>query len=260
MTEARASSDSGEEIVDAHARIVAEGEHRLSRPGRTVAVIGAVGGFDVSIGVFALLVAKRTGAGELVGALAFSVGFVILTLANSELFTENFLVPIAALQHGGQRPWRLVELWVITLMTNLAGGAVSIVLMASAFPALTKAAIPVGAHYPHLGIGWRSFAGAMLGGALVTLMTWMQHAHDGAGPKVVAAALTGTLLAAGPVNHVIVAALEMFAGLLHGAPYGYLDLAAVTAWFAIGNLVGGIALVTGFRLAQAGGAGADTGG
>ena len=212
-----------------------------------------VGGFDVAIGVLALLTVRGKAGSELTAAVAFSIGFVILTLANSELFTENFLIPVAALIAGRSRPIALVRLWLVTLVGNLVGGAGAIVLMVDAFPRLGGIAVDIGAHYPQIGTGWRSFAGAMLGGALVTLMTWMHHNHEQPIAKIVAAAMTGFLLAAGPVNHVIVAALEMFAALLHGAPFGYRDLGVATAWFALGNLVGGVGLVTGLRLFQAGG-------
>ena len=50
----------------------------------------------------------------------------------------------------------------------------------------------------------------------------------------------------------IVVSLEMFAGLQHGAPYGYLDWLAVLGWYSLGNIVGGVVLVAGLRLVQVG--------
>lgn len=56
---------------------------------------------------------------------------------------------------------------------------------------------------------------------------------------------TGFLLTRGGLNHAVVSALLIFAGLHTGqAPYTYLDWAAATGWAALGNLVGGVLFVT----------------
>ena len=62
----------------------------------------------------------------------------------------------------------------------------------------------------------------------------------------------GFLLAAAPLNHAIVVSLEMFAALRSGAPFGYVDWLGVFAWASLGNLVGGVGLVTVLRLVQVG--------
>jgi hypothetical protein len=54
------------------------------------------------------------------------------------------------------------------------------------------------------------------------------------------------------LNHVIVVSLEMFAALQFTAPFGYADWLAIAAWYALGNMLGGIVLVTGLRMVQLG--------
>ena len=46
--------------------------------------------------------------------------------------------------------------------------------------------------------------------------------------------------------------LSMFAALIYGAPFGYESWAASAGWAAIGNIIGGIGLVTALRILQAG--------
>ena len=55
-----------------------------------------LGGIDVGFGVLAYLVVKEHTGDTILAGIAFSVGFVALLLARSELFTENFLVPVSA--------------------------------------------------------------------------------------------------------------------------------------------------------------------
>jgi formate/nitrite transporter FocA (FNT family) len=112
--------------------------------------------------------------------------------------------------------------------------------------------VEVGSTYDRLGIGWRSFAGAILGGVVITLMTWMERSTESVPAKLAAAVSAAFVLAAAPLNHVIVVSLEAFAAHQYGAPFGYLDWAATAAWYALGNMIGGVGLVTGLRMVQVG--------
>ncbi|MDQ4020935.1 MAG: hypothetical protein M3257_04750 [Actinomycetota bacterium] len=60
----------------------------------------------------------------------------------------------------------------------------------------------------------------------------------------------GFLLGAGQVNHAIVASLICFAALQAGAPFGYADWLGLFAFAALGNMIGGLGLVTLLRLLQ----------
>jgi formate/nitrite transporter FocA (FNT family) len=233
-------------------RTVDEGVFRLTRSTPALLATGLVGGADVAVGVFALLIVRTATGSEMAAALAFSIGFMALTLASSELFTEDFLVPIAALLAAKSRVRDLLRLWGGTLAMNLVAGWCIVGLVASGFPRLGPAAVEVGSTYDRLGIGWRSFAGAILGGVVITLMTWMERSTESVPAKLAAAVSAAFVLAAAPLNHVIVVSLEAFAALQYGAPFGYLDWAATAAWYALGNMIGGVGLVTGLRMVQVG--------
>jgi formate/nitrite transporter FocA (FNT family) len=83
-------------------------------------------------------------------------------------------------------------------------------------------------------------------------MTWMERGTDSVPGKLVAAAAIAFVLAAGRLNHAIVVSLEMFAALHFGAPFGYADWLRMASWAALGNVIGGMALVTVLRLVQIG--------
>jgi len=239
-----------QELQETFDRTVEEGVYRVNRSTQSLLATGLVGGLDVAMGVFALLLVKQETKSETASAVAFSIGFIALTLANSELFTENFLVPIAAVAaRRGEWP-KVLRLWAGTASTNLLGGWVLMAFVIGGFPNLRPTAVELATHYTHLGIGWTSFATAVLGGTVITLMTWMEHSSDSVGAKLVAAVVAAFLLAAGSLNHVIVVSIEMFAALHAHAPFGYADWAGMAAWAALGNMVGGIGLVTVLRLVQ----------
>ena len=150
---------------------------------------------------------------------------------------------------AGKSGWvALVRLWTLTLVTNLAGGWVITWLIITARPDLKPTAVAVGTHYADLGISTQSFALAVLAGAVITLMTRMQHATDNLGVQLVPSILFGALLSAGQLFHCVLDSLLMFAALIRGAPFGYLNWLSALGWSALGNVVGGLVLVTALRL------------
>jgi formate/nitrite transporter FocA (FNT family) len=241
-----------EELHQTFQSTLREGEQRLSRTWPALLATGTVGGIDVGMGVLGLLLVQQATHNELLSALAFGIGFLALTLANSELFTENFLVPIAAIVARRANLWSLLRLWLGTLTCNLLGGWLIMGLVILALPQLRPTAITVGSHFVAQGISVTAFASAMLGGAVITLMTWMERGTDSVPAKLAAAFAAAFLLAAGHLNHAIVASLEMFAALHAGASFGYLTWARLLGWACLGNLIGGVGLVTVLRLVQVG--------
>ncbi len=241
-----------DQVKTAFERSIDEGERRLGRSTPALLATGTVGGIDVSIGVLAMLVVMHATGNELLAALAFGIGFVALTLASSELFTENFLVPVTAVVAGKSRMGPLLRLWGGTAAANMVGGWVFMGLAVLGFPELREAAFEFGGHYAALGITAQAFAAGVIGGASITLMTWMERGTDSVPAKLTAALSVGFPLAAARMNHAIVMSLTMFAALHAGAPFGYGDWLGAALWAALANMVGGMGLVTVLRLVQVG--------
>ncbi|MGH3672324.1 MAG: formate/nitrite transporter family protein, partial [Pseudonocardiaceae bacterium] len=179
-TEPYVPQQNSEETFD---RLIEEGEQRLGRSWLGLVATGFLGGLDVGIGVLALLLVEHTTHSVLLGGLAFSAGFIALSIANSELFTENFLVPVVALVARRGTVLGLARLWATTLLTNLLGGWVVTGLVMAGFPALRGSALEAAQSYVDLGVGWSAFALALVGGMLITLMTHLQHAANSEGVR-----------------------------------------------------------------------------
>jgi formate/nitrite transporter FocA (FNT family) len=252
---------SPEEIYE---RTRAEGRRRLSRPLLELAATALVGGFDIAFGVGALGLASGavmtrfgSGVGHLAGAIAFGLGFVFVVVGRSELFTENFLVPVTGLSRQRGSWLKLGELWVATLVLNLVGGVVIALLLTSrgvlrrgASHALTDVADHLAAYGPAT-----AFLSAIAAGALMTLMTWfVEGAAESHGVRIVMAWLVGALIAFGAFNHAIVSTVELVFGMRYGADIGVDQLFANLGLSIAGNLIGGLLLVTFARSAQAFGA------
>lgn len=241
-----------ENVPAAFERAIDEGATRSERSWHALIATGAVGGFDVGVGVLALLVVREATGSALLGALAFPIGFVALTLGNSELFTENFFVPVAAVIARRVRIRQLIRLWVVTLVMNIVAGWIVACLIVTALPDLASVASEASRDYLDPGIGTQSAASALLGGMVITLMTWLLHSTPSMPAKLIAAYSLAFALVAGPLAHSVVGTLELFVALIGGAPFGYGDWLGFVAWAGLLNLLGGIGLVTTLRLVQIG--------
>ena len=186
------------ELEEAFDRLVEEGHTRLDRPLLPLVATGLLGGVDVGVGVLMYLVVDAKTDNPLLASLAFTVGFVALLLANSELFTENFLVPVISVVAKVGTVSQLVRLWGVTLLANLVAGFAMAAMIVVALPEVHGVAVKAGSHYAHLGVSWRSFFLAVLAGAVITLLTRMQHATDDLGPQLVAAVMMSFVLVGSP--------------------------------------------------------------
>ena len=246
------------------ARTREEGERRLKRSKLELTTTSFVAGFDVVFGVIALgaataAIAPRFGpsAGHFVGSLFFGIAFIFIVVGRSELFTENFLVPITALRRGRLSKLKLAELWTISPVMNLVGGTVLVLIVSSngVLPEGTAPAIVDVAETIDDFSHWTAFLSAIVAGALITVMTWMVEGVGTVGGRIVVAWVAGVLLALLSLNHVVVVTLELILGLRFGADIAGGAIALNFAIAAAGNLVGGIVFVTLTRTSQAIGSG-----
>jgi len=239
------------ELEEAFDRLVIEGNNRLNRSFAALSATGFLGGIDVGVGVLAYLVVRTETGNALLGSLAFTLGFVGLLMARSELFTENFLVPVTAVAARRGSVGQLLRLWAVSLPLNLAGGFVMAGMIVVALPEVRPTAIEVGTHHAHLGVSWQSFFLAVLAGAVITLMSRMQQSTDSIGVKIVPAVLMSFVLVGAGLFHSVLDSILMFAGLLSGgAPYGWFDWLGALVWAVFGNILGGLVFVTGIRLVR----------
>jgi formate-nitrite transporter family protein len=238
-----------DELEDAFTRMVEEGTQRLHRTWREVLVTGFFGGTEVAMGVLAYLSVRDATGDPMLAGLAFSVGFLALLLGRSELFTEGFLVPVTTVAAKRASVAQLVKLWSGTLAANLVGGWLLMWLIMTAFPKLHAQTVESATHYALAPLSPETFSLAVLGGMAITLMTRMQHGTDSM-PAKIAAAVAGAFLLAGlQMFHSILDSLLIFGALQTGtATFGYLDWLGWFAYTIVGNVLGGLVLVTLLRL------------
>lgn len=239
-----------EEIEESFDRTVEEGAQRLHRTLPDVLITGLFGGFEIGIGVIAYLAVLHQTASHLLAGLAFSTGLVALLLAKSELFTEGFLVPIAAVTAKQASVAQLAKLWGGTLAANLAGGWLFMFLAMSAFPEWSSTVAETALHFIDAGLTWQTVCMALLGGSTITLMTRMQHGTEEMVGKLAAAVVGGFILSGLQLFHSILDSLLIFGAIQAGADITYMDWLSWFGYTVVFNILGGILLVTALRLVR----------
>jgi formate/nitrite transporter FocA (FNT family) len=240
-----------DELEEAFDRQLEEGVQRLHRPWREVLVTGFFGGTEVAIGILAFLLVLEQTDSHLLAGLAFSIGFLALLLGHSELFTEGFLIPVLTVAARRASWAQMLKLWGGTLGANLVGGWLMMWLIVAGFPRLAPPLVGSGSHFALAPPSVQSLSLAVIGGAVITLMTRMQHGTDSMPAKIAAAVAAAFLLAGGQLFHSILDSLLIFGALHTGqAGFGYGQWAQWFAYTAVGNIVGGLGLVTLLRLVR----------
>jgi formate/nitrite transporter FocA (FNT family) len=245
---------------DIYRRTKQEGERRLERPLTEEISTALAAGFDIVAGVIVLALLETQlehwmgkDAAHVFGSMGFGVGFIFLVVGRGELFTENFLVPLAGLDHRDGTSWRnLAKLWLTSPIFNVLGGLVMILIVTahSVLPFGTGASVVDIAETIHAN-GWPAlFLSAVFAGGLITAMTWFVEGQTTMMVRVVVAWIVGSFLALASLNHVIVVTLELISGYRYGAGYDWVFILENFLIAAAGNVVGGVGLVTLNRLTQ----------
>lgn len=235
--------DIEDELVDEATATVVEGAKRLNRKWPELVVTGFFGGVDVGLGILAMILVKQATGSDVLAGLAFGTGLLALKLAHSELFTEEFLLPLNAVI-AGQATWlQVVRLWSVTLITNLLGGLAFAWLIVLALPDYHSTLIESAVKYieqPSLVV---MIALSLLAGAVITLSTRMTQGTSNDVVVAIVSLISGLLLIGLGMLHGALNAIIIFAAMLAGADISILDF---LRWFAIVipfNMLGGLLII-----------------
>jgi formate/nitrite transporter FocA (FNT family) len=240
--------------AEIHDNVVVAADEEMRRPAVELALSGLQAGLMIGFSLLAAaylasLVGPNAAPEHRAAAAAagYPLGFILVVLARSQLFTENTLDPLLPLlERRDVRTLRgVARLWAIVLPGNLLG-ALCFALLAARTPMigepLRESLHEVAQHATEGGFGV-VFYRAIFGGWLVALMAWLVASTSFTGAQIAFVWLTTAPIAAFGFKHSVAGAAEAFYRAASGrATWGEM-VGAFLVPAILGNIVGGGGLV-----------------
>jgi formate/nitrite transporter FocA (FNT family) len=239
-----------------HEAIRKDGEEELRRPVSALAWSGLAAGMSmgfsfVAEGLFRSLLPDAPWR-PLISKLGYPLGFLIVIIGKQQLFTENTLTAIIPLL--ARRTWAVfgavMRLWAVVLAANLAGAHLFAWVLGNSSvlkPEVHDALNALGAAAADVTFGSAVLRG-IFAGWLIAMVVWMMAASE-SGRMWIIVILT-YIVGLASFTHIIAGSVEVV----------YLVMTGVKSWLSylggymlptlIGNIIGGVALVSALNHAQ----------
>lgn len=263
------AADRGPYVEMLHTEIE-EGVRELRRPAAGLFASAISAGIEVSISAFAIAVVLAASAPDesplfvrLAIAVAYSLGFVLVVVARSELYTEHTSRAVLPVLSGDARIGQLLRLWGIVYVANLIAAAGAGWLLGKMGPALNlfeaeharEMARPLFAHS-----WWALLLGSIVAGWLIGLVAWMTAASESVVARIVITVLTVGVIGFAHLPHCIAGTAEVALAAAMGKATAH-EAAVFLVWATIGNTIGGALIVAALKYGHAvrdsGGAGEE---
>lgn len=177
-------------------------------------------------------------------AVVYPLGFVVVVLSGTELFTEQTATAMYPVLDGRRRPAAVLRVWSVVLLGNLLGAAVAAALLVAAEPVVHAAPgyAVLAHHLTDFAVG-PLFVSSLLAGWLMGLAGWLVLSSPPDVSQLASIYIATFLIGLGGLHHSIAGAVEAFVGVLYVADFGVLDALGFLAVAVPGNLVGGAVFV-----------------
>ncbi len=182
---------------------------------------------------------------EFLAKMFYPLGFIVVILGRSQLFTENTLYPVALVLAERKHLWNTLRLWATVLPANVLGAfafACLATLTNALTPGIVQALAQLGleaTHHPPSTIFWSG----VMGGWIIATAAWLVSGSHSITGSVMVIWLLTFVVGLGNFAHCIAGSGEVLAAVLtHQLPWP-----AYPLWFlpaVAGNIVGGVMMVT----------------
>ena len=247
------SSDEQKSYQDILEEEITEGLNQLERPASGLLLSAVSAGLDIGFGPFLMAVVLTLVGGswskpptELLIANVYAVGFIIVILGRSELFTEHTSLAFLPVLDGRASVRALGQLWGLVYVGNLVGAVAF-----SAFGAFLGPGLA--AVEPHVFVklakslthySWvMLFSAGVLAGWLMGLLSWLVTAAQETISRVVLVWIIATTISLAHLPHSIAGSVEVLLGVFSSDAVSFLDYGRFLFFSSVGNLVGGVVFV-----------------
>ena len=183
-------------------------------------------------------------------ALVYPLGFILVILGKSALFTEQTSVLALPVLNRQRSIWELLMIWGLVILGNVLGGIIFVFSIGSLAPKLNifdhETMVSIGTHVLDYGY-WILLLSGIFAGWLMGLLTWLLNSTvDVLTRIVIIIFITGTIGFAG-FHHSIVGNIEVFGAFLYSESISLTDYVLFLLLTLLGNGIGGAIVVGLFK-------------
>jgi len=239
---------------DIYEQVANNARQELGRSSISLAISALAGGIFMGLSAMgnAIAIALLTPAGAaptsttlFVAKMFYPLGFIVVILGRSQLFTENTLYPVALVLAEKSHFWNTMRLWAVVLPFNVLG-ALTFAALASLTGALSPAVVQSlgqlgldAANHPSATIFWSG----VMGGWIIATVAWLVSGSHSITGSVMIIWMLAFVVGLGNFAHCIAASGEVFTAIFTGRAGWF----AFPLWFVpaiAGNICGGVGMVT----------------
>lgn len=249
--------DDSKKYTEILSRVIHEGEEIFKIKKRAMFLSAGIGGLEIGFSyvlictLFFLLKGSvdETTIFRLFG-LVYPLGFILVVLGKSALFTEQTSVLALPVLNGQRTIWELLQIWGIVILGNVLGGIVFVFFIAALASELglfnEETMISIGSHVIEHSY-WVLFVSAIFAGWLMGLLTWLLNSTVQVLTRILIVTLiTGTIGFLG-FHHSIVGNIEVFGAFLFADDITLSDYLMFLLITLSGNGIGGAIVVGLFK-------------
>lgn len=236
---------------------IVQAVHELKRPLHGLIMTGLLAGFGIGVSVLlkAVVITELGGppeelAGRLLVAGAYAIGFIIVVLGSTDLFTEYTTLAILPILTGDAPIRQLGRFSGIIFGANLVGGIAFAGLVVILGPGLEATDVEAFHHAAGRLVEldwWTMLLSAFLAGWLMGFLSWLIAAGKETTSQVFFTAIIAGTIGFVHLHHSIVGAIEVATSLFLDAGVTAPQAGHFMLWTTIGNIVGGVLLAVMIR-------------
>lgn len=234
---------------DIYQQVATNARQELKRSNTSLAISGFGGGAFMGLSALGTAIAVAllgdSPGAHMISRMFYTLGFIVVIVGRSQLFTENTLYPVALVLAEKRELWNTIRLWAIVLPANVAG-AFAFSALVSWTPALNPPYVDALSHLGANAIAHTAahvFWSGVIGGWIIALAAWMVSGSHSITGSVAVIWLLTYIVGLGDFAHCVASSCEILVTVLtHHAPW-----IAYPQWLipaVLGNICGGVGLVT----------------
>lgn len=245
------------EYSDIISRVIHEGEQLFNLNNKAMTLSAVIAGLEIGFSYFLICTVHALLEGKIgdnaifkLYSVVYPVGFILVILGKSALFTEQTSVLTLPVLNGQQKIWDLLRIWGLVIFGNVIGGILFALFIGTLAPKLhlftNEIMVKVGTHVLSYD-GWVIFVSAIVAGWLMGLLNWILNSSTNTFARIFLIFLITGVIGFGGFHHSIVGNIEVFGAYLYSDVVTlqlYLEFLLLTL---LGNGIGGAIVVGLFK-------------